>query len=244
MNSTNAIMLPELFEGVLIKRYKRFLADIKLSDGSIVTAHSANTGSMRECSEPGRPVWLSYHDKPARKYKYSWEIIDMGGSLVGINTGLPNRLVKLSAEAGLIEELSGYDSIKPEVKTADGSRLDLGLYQKGRRNCYVEIKNSTLVENGLASFPDAVTKRGLKHLKELQRLVKENNRAVMFFLIQRMDAAEFQPAYSIDPDYAAELFKAEKNGVEVVVYDSVITTEYIKIGKKIPFKLKNIMKKI
>jgi len=101
MNSTNAVILPELFEGILIKRYKRFLADIRLPDGSIITAHSANTGSMRECSEPGRTVWLSYHNKPARKYKYSWEIIDMGSSLVGINTILPNRLVKLLAEAGL-----------------------------------------------------------------------------------------------------------------------------------------------
>lgn len=238
MNSTNSIILPELFKGVLIKRYKRFLADIQFPDGSIITAHSANTGSMRECSEPGRTVWLSYHDKPTRKHKYSWEIIDMGTSLVGINTGLPNRLVKVSVEAGLIEELSGYDSLKPEVKTVEGSRLDLGLYKKGRRDCYVEIKNSTLVTNGVASFPDAVTKRGLKHLKELQRLVRENKRAVMFYLIQRMDAKTFEPAYLIDPDYAAELYQAEKNGVEILVYDSVITTDYIKIGKKIPYTLK------
>ncbi len=237
MDSTNAIVLPELFEGVLIKRYKRFLADIRLPDGSVITAHSANTGSMLECSEPGRTVWLSYHDNPKRKYKYSWEIIDMGSSLVGINTFVPNRLVKISAESGLIEELLGYDIIKPEVKTGDGSRLDLCLFKHGRRDCYVEIKNSTLVKNGIASFPDAVTTRGLKHLKELQRLVKENNRCVMFFLIQRMDSKKFEPAYSIDPDYAAELCKAEKNGVEIVVYDVDITTEYIKIGKKIPFTL-------
>ncbi len=237
MTSKDAIIFPKLYEGVLIKRYKRFLADIKLKDGSIITAHSANTGSMLECSEPGRTVWLSYHDKPERKYKYSWEIIDMGTSLVGINTGVPNKLVKLSAEAGLIDELSGYDLVKPEVKTSEGSRLDLCLYKEGRRDCYVEIKNSTLVRNGLASFPDAVTARGLKHLKELQRLITENNRCVMFYLVQRMDSTEFEPAHTIDPKYAEELKRAYKNGVEILVYDVDITTEYIQIGKKIPFKL-------
>lgn len=237
MTSEGAIIFPKLFEGVLIKRYKRFLADIKLKDGSIITAHSANTGSMLECSEPGRTVWLSHHDKPERKYKYSWEIIDMGTSLVGINTGVPNKLVKLSAEAGLIDELSGYDLVKPEVKTSEGSRLDLCLYKEGRRDCYVEIKNSTLVKNSLASFPDAVTARGLKHLKELQRLVTENNRCVMFYLVQRMDATEFEPAHTIDPKYAEELKRAHENGVEILVYDVDITTQHIKIRKKIPFKL-------
>lgn len=235
ISNKNAIILPELTEGILLRRYKRFLVDVELNDGAIVTAHCANTGSMKECSSPGCKVWLSYHDNPKRKYKYSWELIDMGASLVGVNTGVPNRLVKISIEAGLIDELSGYERIKPEVKTSKGSRLDIALYKEGRRDCFVEIKNSTLVENRLASFPDAVTKRGLKHLKELQRLVRENYRSVMFFLIQRMDAESFSPADQIDPDYAHELYKAKQAGVEVVVYDVIITTEYIKLGKKLAF---------
>ena len=233
----NCIMMPELTEGVLIKRYKRFLADVRLKTGEVITAHCANTGGMHECSEPGRKVWLSYHDKPGRKYKYSWDIIDMGSSLVGVSTSVPNRLVKLAVEAGLIDELNGYDRVKPEVKSGPDSRLDLALYADGRRDCFVEIKNCTLVKDGLACFPDAVTTRGLKHLVELQRLVKEKKRSVMFYLVQRMDAVRFEPAHHIDPAYGAELIKAEKAGVEILVYDVSISTEFIKLGRKLPFVL-------
>ncbi len=235
--SNDCIALPELTEGILIKRYKRFLADVRLDTGEVVTAHCANTGAMHECSEPGRKVWLSFHDKPGRKYKYSWDIIDMGTSLVGVSTSVPNRLVKLSVEAGLIDELKGYDLIKSEVKSGKDSRLDLALYAAGRRDCYIEIKNSTLVKDGLACFPDAVTTRGLKHLVELQRLVKEDKRCVMFYLVQRMDAMRFEPAHHIDPIYCAELIKAEKAGVEILVYDVSISTEVIKLGKRLPYSL-------
>lgn len=234
ISDKNAIIMPELYQGILIKRYKRFLADVELKNGKVITAHCANTGSMLECAEPGRTVWLSYHDNPGRKYKYSWDIIDMGQSLVGVNTGVPNRLVKRSVQSGLIEELNGYDSIKAEIKTAEGSRLDLGLFKAGRRDCYVEIKNCSLVRDGRAFFPDAVTKRGLKHLKELQRLIKEKNRALMFYLIQRSDAKSFSPADHIDPEYGKELRQAMKSGVEVLAYSAVVTTTYIQIGKKLP----------
>ncbi len=238
MKETGVIVMPELTEGILIKRYKRFLADVKLYSGEVITAHCANTGAMHECSEPGRKVWLSYHDKPGRKYKYSWDIIDMETSLVGVSTSVPNRLVRISLEAGLIDELSGYDVVKPEVKSGPDSRLDLALYADGRRDCFVEIKNCTLVKDRLACFPDAVTKRGLKHLVELQRLVKEGRRCVMFYLVQRMDADRFEPAHHIDPGYGAELARAEESGVEILVYDVSISTEAIKLQKKLPYCLK------
>lgn len=229
-----SIAWPELFKGTLIKRYKRFLADVELDTGETITAHCANSGTMRECCEPGRAVWLSYHDNPKRKLKYSWEIIDMGTSLVGVNTIIPNRLVKKSVETGKVEELSGYDTVTPEVKVGKHSRLDLVLSGAGKKTCYVEIKNCTLVTYGDARFPDAVTTRGLKHLTELRELVARGNRCMMFYLVQRMDAEEFGPADHIDPAYGKELRAAIKDGVEIVVYDVILNTEYITLGKKIP----------
>jgi sugar fermentation stimulation protein A len=161
---------PKLVRGTLIKRYKRFLADVSLDNGKIVTAHCPNTGSMKGCSEPDQPVYLSLHDNPKRKLKYTWELIEMSASLVGVNTLVPNRLVFQSAEAGLISELAGYDTIESEVRIGNNSRIDLRLSNGQKDHCYVEIKNCTLVDNGVAMFPDAVTSRGLKHLKELETL--------------------------------------------------------------------------
>ena len=229
-------MWPQLIRGTLVKRYKRFLADIKLSNGKTVTAHCPNTGSMKECSEPGRTVYLSVHDNPKRKLKYTWELIQMPESLVGVNTMVPNRLVKKSIESGLLEELTGYREISSEVNVGN-SRLDLLLTKGKAERCYIEIKNCTLVENCTAFFPDAVTSRGKKHLEELQHLVKKGNRCVMFYLIQRMDASRFKPADHIDPQYGAALRKAVKNHVEILVYDVIINLESISIGKKIPFIL-------
>lgn len=226
----------ELTKGTLIKRYKRFLTDVELEDGSVVTAHCPNTGSMKACGDPGSPVYISYHDNPKRKLKYTWELIEMPTSLVGVNTNIPNKLVKLSIEAGLVKELKGYDEARAEVKTSEHSRLDIML-SKGDEKCYIEVKNCTQVIDGLASFPDAVTSRGLKHLVELQRLVKEGNRCVMFFLIQRMDANRFEPADNIDPAYGKELRKAHKNGVEIVCYDVDINMERIRLNKTVPVHL-------
>lgn len=228
---------PELTNGVLLKRYKRFLADVKLSDGSVVTAHCPNSGAMTECAEPGRPVYLSYHDNPKRKLTYTWEMINMPTSLTGVNTSVPNRLVYQFIKEGAVDELNGYDTIKPEVVVEKGSRLDLLLTKGEKEKCYVEIKNCTLVTNGIAYFPDAVTTRGLKHLKVLKKLKSTGCRCVMLYLIQRMDADVFKPADHIDPAYGQALREAVKSGVEILVYDVVIDLEKILLGKKIPFSL-------
>ncbi|MEN8244093.1 MAG: DNA/RNA nuclease SfsA [Thermodesulfobacteriota bacterium] len=228
---------PKLYRGTLVKRYKRFLADVQLDNGSLVTAHCPNSGTMRACSAPGRPVYLSFHDNPKRKLKYTWELIHMPDSLVGVNTLVPNRLVKQAVEDGQVKALKGYDRVRAEVKTSDGSRLDLMLEKDGKSDCFVEIKNCTLVEGCVARFPDAVTARGRKHLVELQRLVSEGNRGVMFFLIQRMDADSFSPADDIDPVYGQELRKAHQNGVDILVYDVSIDLTNIQLSRQIPFFL-------
>ena len=229
---------PELIPGRLIKRYKRFLADVELDDGVVVTAHCPNSGRMTSCSEPGQPVYLSWHDNPKRKLKYTWEIIQMPDSLVGVNTLVPNRLIKTSIENGLVAELDAYEEIRSEVQTSKGSRLDLLLTDSRGTKCFVEIKNCTLVNQGVACFPDAVTKRGRKHLEELQRLTAEGNRCVMFFCIQRMDAECFRPADQIDAAYGEALREAHLNkGVEILVYDVWMDLERIVLNRKIPFKL-------
>jgi len=232
------LIWPELIPGRLIKRYKRFLADVELEDGAVVTAHCPNSGRMIACSEPDRPVYLSWHDNPRRKLKYTWEIIQMSDSLVGVNTLVPNRLVKTSIENGLVAELAGYEKIRSEVQTSKGSRLDLLLTDSRGAQCFVEIKNCTLVSEGVAYFPDAVTQRGHKHLKELERLVAEGNRCVMFYCIQRMDAECFRPADQIDAAYGEALRGAYlKGGVEILVYDVWMNLERIVLNRKIPFYL-------
>jgi sugar fermentation stimulation protein A len=227
--------LPPLIAGILIKRYKRFLADVQLVEtGKTVTAHCPNSGSMRGCAEPGSQVFLSESNNPKRKLKYTWELVKTSGSMIGINTQVPNKLVKQSIENGLIEELSGYDHVKAEVKTSDHTRLDLLLEKQSGEKCYVEIKNCTLVENGIAMFPDAVTTRGQKHLDELEQLVSQGHRGVIFFLIQRMDAKSFRPADMIDKTYAEKLKRVLKNGVEIVIRDTIVDTEVIAVRNTVP----------
>jgi len=226
--------LPPLVSGILIRRYKRFLADIELETGEKVTAHCPNSGSMKGCAIPGSQVWLSESDNPKRKYKYTWELIKVPGTLIGINTLVPNKLVKQSIEAGLIKELSGYNQVTAEVKTSTHTRLDLALESEGRKKCYVEIKNCTLVEEGTAMFPDAVTTRGQKHLGELEHLVSCGHRGVIFFLIQRMDANLFKPAEMIDKVYAQKLRNAVQKGVEIIAMDTIITKRIIRIKNYVP----------
>jgi len=227
---------PRLIEGTLVKRYKRFMADVKLRNNHVVTAHCPNSGSMKACCEPGRTVYLTRHNKPSRRLKYTWEMIDMGTSLVGVNTIVPNRLTKAAVLAGDVPELAGYETVRSEVKYGKNSRIDL-LLEDGEKRCYVEVKNCTLVVDGLARFPDAVTSRGLKHLVELQEQVKQGDRSVMFYLIQRMDADRFEPADHIDPAYGQELRKAVQNGVEVLVYDVAMDLEGIRLNRSVPFQL-------
>ncbi len=233
-NRKRGLAWPALYPGILLKRYKRFLADVQLADGQVVTAHCPNSGSMRSCSESGRPVLVSRSTNPKRKLLYTWEIINMPDSLVGVNTLVPNRLVKKAIIDHEIPELDGYENIKSEVKYGRNSRIDLLVSSPARPPCYVEIKNCTLVENQLAMFPDAVTARGLKHLVELEHQVAAGQRAVMFFLIQRQDANRFRPADHIDPEYGRQLRHARNQGVEILVYDVRIDLKQIVINTPVP----------
>jgi len=228
---------PILARGNLIRRYKRFLADVRLDNGNMVTAHCPNTGSMTGCSAAGQAVYLSAHDNPKRKLKYTWELIEMPTSLVGVNTLVPNRLVCQAAQAGLIPELAGYETVEREVKIGHNSRIDLRLSRAPGDFCYVEIKNCTLVEDGVAMFPDAVTTRGLKHLNELENLAQSGSRCVMFYFIQRMDARLFQPADEIDHAYGKGLRRAIRGGVEVLAYDVCIDLTAIRLNRRIPCAL-------
>jgi sugar fermentation stimulation protein A len=228
---------PRLLPGILIKRYKRFLADVSLKNHEVVTAHCPNTGSMKGCCESGRTVFLSTHHNPRRKLKYTWEMIKMPASLVGVNTLVPNRLVAKAIAAGMIDELSGYENIIPETKVGNHSRIDLLLTQDNGNRCFVEIKNCTLVSDGVAYFPDAVTSRGRKHLQELQKLTSTGDRCAMFYFIQRMDAKEFRPADHIDPLYGKTLRRAANRGVEILAYDVHIDLKGIQLRNKVPIRL-------
>jgi len=229
--------LPQLITGKLVKRYKRFLADVELKNHEIVTVHCPNSGSMKGCAMPGSPVWISTSDNPKRKLKYTWELLQAKDSMIGINTQVPNKLIKAAIENNQISEFTEFTKVRAEVKTSDHTRLDLLLENEAQKTCYVEIKNCTLVEDGVAMFPDAVTIRGQKHLDELVRLRKEGHRAVIFYLIQRMDARVFTPAAMIDKDYAKKLKNAVKNGVEIVTRDTFIDPGIIQLRRSVPVRL-------
>jgi len=223
-----------LIPGKLIKRYKRFLTDVELADGTVVTAHCANSGSMLSVNEPGADVWLSPANNPKRKLQYTWELIKVSGAMVGINTQHPNRIVDETIAAGQIAELTGYETQKREVKYGKNSRIDVLLSAEGKPDCYVEVKNTTmrrdLSPGAPAEFPDAVTARGAKHLVELGDMVDEGHRAVMFYLIQRDDADAFTVAADIDPTYAKGLDEAMKRGVEVIAYHCRVSPQEIEIA--------------
>ena len=225
-----------LYSGTLIKRYKRFLSDIKLESGEIVTAHCPNSGSMKGCDAPGSPVLISKSDKPQRKLKFTWELVQVNGVWVGINTMFPNRLVREAIEKEVIPELQGYPSIRPEVKYSWNSRIDL-LLESEAQKCYVEVKNVTLIEGEIASFPDAVTVRGQKHLRDLMQVVEAGQRGVIFFVIHREDARQFTPADDIDPEYGKLLRQAADRGVEILAYQTEINPPEVMISHPIPVSL-------
>ena len=229
-----------LLHGKLIKRYKRFLADVKLETGEIVTAHCANSGSMLSVNEPGSEVWLSPAHNPNRKLRYTWELLRIGDALVGINTQHPNALVAEAVSGGAIGELTGYASIRREVKYGRNSRVDLLLEGDGRPPCYVEVKNVTMRRDLSAGapveFPDAVTARGAKHLDELADMAEQGFRAVMFFLVQRTDGTGFRLADDIDPKYAERFAIARAAGVEVLCYGAAISPEEISVDRPIPLE--------
>ncbi len=223
-----------LIPGVLIRRYQRFLADIRLEDGSVVTAHCANTGAMLQVSEPGSPVMLSPARNPIRRTRWDWQLVRVHGFWAGINTYMPNILLREGFEAGVIPELREYESIRMEVPYGAGSRAD-ALLSGPRGRFYVEAKNVTLVEDGCALFPDAVTARGAKHLDELAAMAREGHRAAIFFLVQRMEAESAGVAAHIDPEYAARLEQACDGGVEVIVWRARIAPEGIALDRPLPF---------
>ena len=228
-----------LVTGQLTKRYKRFLADIVLDDGREVVAHCANPGSMLGVAIEGARVWAHEHGNPKRKLAFSWEMVEIDGTLIPINTTNPNRIVSEAIEKGVIPELSGYGGIAPEVKYGEASRIDL-LLSGGRRKkpCYVESKNVHLSRTpGFAEFPDSVTKRGAKHLEELVRVAAKGARAVMLFVVQRGDCLRFAPAADLDPTYAKTLKYAASAGVELLCYDCEITTEEIVLRKALEIDL-------
>lgn len=224
-----------LIRGFLIKRYKRFLADVQLDDGQIVTSHCTNSGSMKSCLEPGAEVYLSKSTDPKRKTPYTWEMIRINGSWVGIHTQHPNKIAKEAIEAGQIDALTGYERVIPEVKVYD-SRLDL-MALRADETCFIEVKNVTLKEGEFARFPDAVTTRGLKHLRTLMHLKAEGHRAVMLYIIQRTDVAVFAPAPLIDPEYARALKEACLAGVEIIPLQVTVTPTSIEPLKILPFQL-------
>lgn len=229
--------LPQpLFHGTLIRRYQRFLADVELDDGSRVTAHTPNTGSMMGCAVPGNRVALSLSANPGRKYPHSWELVQADGVWVGINTQLPNLLAREGIENGTIAELAGYSSIRAEVPYGQGSRIDLFL-SGSQGYCYVEVKNVTLVEDGCALFPDAVTTRGQKHLRELMEVVRQGHRGVTLFVVQRADGESVAPADLIDPCYGKLLREAAQAGVEILAYRAAVSHAEIRLERRLTVRL-------
>jgi sugar fermentation stimulation protein A len=221
----------------LIKRYKRFLADVILNDGTVLTAHCPNTGSMLGCQTPGSRVWLSRSDNPKRKYAHTWELVELdGGTMVGINTGRSNSLVREAIESGLIGELAGYEAIRPEVRYGnENSRADF-LLSGANGSCYVEVKNVTAaVDDGIALFPDAVSTRGTRHLRELMGSLRQaGQRAVLCYCVQRCDVAQVRPADDIDPEYGVTLREALDAGVEVIAYRATLNPEAVALVERIP----------
>ena len=227
--------LAPLIEARLIRRYKRFLADVELPGGEITTVHCANPGAMTGLAEPGMRVLLSRSDSKTRKLPLSWELVEVNGALVGINTAHPNRLVEEAIAAGAIPELAGYANFRREVKYGTNSRVDILLTDPARPDAYVEVKNVHLSRApGLAEFPDAATARGAKHLGELAAMARAGHRAVLFYLVQRTDCRAFRLAGDVDPVYTAASVAARAAGVEMIVYACRISEQAIVVDQPLP----------
>ena len=219
----------------LIRRYKRFLADVRLPDGTQAVAHCPNPGSMMGMADEGIKIWLEPNDDPRKKLKYGWRLIEQDdGHFVGADTGVPNRVVGPALLTHQIAGLPPYDAVRAEVKYADKSRIDFLL--SGAVDTYVEVKSVTLSRTaGLAEFPDSVTARGAKHLEALTQMVAQGHRAVMFYMVQRTDCAALSLAADIDPAYAAAFARAAKAGVQVLAYDCAIDPKGVTLRRPIPF---------
>lgn len=230
-----------LQQGVLLKRYKRFLADVRLSNGDEITIHCPNTGSMKNCLAEGEACWFSESNNPKRKYPHTWEIATTPqGDLAGVNTGRANALVVEAIEAGVISELQGYGQLKTEVRYGEEkSRIDILLSNEGRPDCYVEVKSVTLRDDsadieGQGLFPDSVSDRGAKHLRELALMVEQGHRSVLLFCVQHSGINTVSAAAEIDPVYAKTLVEAKDKGVEVYAYQAKLGAEEIVLQKPVP----------
>ena len=232
-----------LLKGIFLRRYKRFFADIELDSGETVTAHTPNTGAMLTCQDPGAVAYVSTHDNPKRKLKFTWELVRSGESLVGVNTLLANRLAEEAILAGKIPELTGYGGLRREVRYGQNSRVDFLLGENGggenggRPPCYVEVKNVSMGRGGMASFPDAVSVRAAKHMAELAREVRAGHHAAVLMVVQRMDCEAFEPADDIDPAYGIALRKAVAAGVRVLAWRAHVSPEGIELTAPLPVRL-------
>ena len=229
---------PALETATLIKRYKRFMADVKTENGEMLTLHCPNTGSMKNCNDPGSRVWFSDSGNPKRKYPHTWELVEVaGGALAGINTNRANALVKEALEKQVVPSLAGFDSLKSEVKYGEeNSRIDL-LLQFGDQTCFVEVKSLTLGEGEIGYFPDAVTERGRKHLRELVKMVEQGHRAVLLFCVQHNGVTVAKPADHIDPAYATALRQAHAAGVEVMAWQCDLDENEVTVARALPVDL-------
>ncbi|MCE8515162.1 DNA/RNA nuclease SfsA [Ruegeria pomeroyi] len=216
----------------LIRRYKRFLADCRLEDGREVTAHCANPGSMMGLAEPGMKIWLEPNDDPKKKLKFGWRLVDHeNGHFTGVDTSVPNRALKAALERRALPALAAYETVRPEVKYGQNSRIDFLLSQPGLPDAYVEVKSVTLSRQpGLAEFPDSVTARGAKHLAELAMMAQQGHRAIMLYLVQRTDCDRFALAADIDPTYARAFDTAHAQGVEKLILTTHISPEEVEIA--------------
>jgi sugar fermentation stimulation protein A len=226
-----------LLPGRFLRRYQRFFADVRLEDGRVVTAHCANSGSMKTCYEPEARVWLSRENDPKRKLQYTWQLAEVGRARIFVHPVLANRVAKEAVERGVIAELRGYERLLTEPRVGEHTRFDL-LLSRGSERCFVEVKSATLkLADGRIAFPDAVTERGTKHLRELVEQVRRGHRAVLLFSINRSDAKTIEPAADIDPAYTKTLRWAVEHGVEVLAYRARITRQSVELATRIPVVL-------
>jgi len=229
------IELPTV-EGRLLKRYKRFLADVELPSGEVVTAHCPNTGSLTGCTPEGARAILRDSQNPARKLRWTFQTVEVDGTWVNVDTGLPNGLVAEAIAEDKVSELSGYPDLRREVKYGTGSRIDV-LLERGDERCYVEVKSTTLAADGHARFPDAKTERGRKHLEELARVVEAGDRGVIFFCVSRADVTSFSPADEIDPVYGETLRRVVAAGVEPLAYATIVGPDRFDLGERLEIVL-------
>ncbi|HBZ4246735.1 TPA: DNA/RNA nuclease SfsA [Klebsiella aerogenes] len=233
------LFTPPLQSATLIKRYKRFLADVITPEGQALTLHCPNTGAMTGCAAPGDTVWYSTSDNPKRKYAHTWELTETRqGAVICVNTLRANTLAKEAVLAGNIPELAGYNILKSEVKYGEeNSRIDLMLQAEDCRNCYIEVKSVTLAEKEYGYFPDAVTARGQKHLRELMSVAAAGHRAVILFAVLHSAIDRFSPAHHIDAKYAQLLIEAQEKGVEILAWKAELSTKMMTLNKPIAVAL-------